>query len=233
MSINNKNRAVKGYFGGKNGAGVYQTIINEIPKCKIYVEPFLGGGGVFHNLSLPDVTVINDIEPGIIDKYIHAGHGSNIRIYNTDYRAVIDIYDSTDTVIYLDPPYTFDSRKSKKKVYKFEFELKDHIDFLDYVSSLKSKVIISHYPSELYDNALKEWRKIEYFAQTRNGKAKENLYLNFNSTTILQDYRYIGKDFTDRQRIKRQNQRILNKISQLEPKQRNLLLNELSLLQYR
>jgi DNA adenine methylase len=34
------------YPGGKGGAGVYQTIINGMPRHEVYVEPFLGGGAV-------------------------------------------------------------------------------------------------------------------------------------------------------------------------------------------
>jgi hypothetical protein len=34
------------YPGGKGGAGVYQTIINGMPRHEVYVEPFLGGGSV-------------------------------------------------------------------------------------------------------------------------------------------------------------------------------------------
>lgn len=31
------------YPGGKSGAGVYQTIINQMPPHQLYVEPFAGG----------------------------------------------------------------------------------------------------------------------------------------------------------------------------------------------
>ena len=34
------------YFGGKNGSGVYQTIINQIPKHSVYCELFLGRGTI-------------------------------------------------------------------------------------------------------------------------------------------------------------------------------------------
>jgi DNA adenine methylase len=34
------------YPGGKNGAGVYQKIINLMPPHDVYIEPFLGGGAV-------------------------------------------------------------------------------------------------------------------------------------------------------------------------------------------
>src|SRR3990172_2636687 len=34
------------YPGGKNGAGVYQTLINMMPPHEVYIEPFLGGGAI-------------------------------------------------------------------------------------------------------------------------------------------------------------------------------------------
>jgi 16S rRNA G966 N2-methylase RsmD len=34
------------YPGGKGGAGVYQTIINQMPVHTTYLEPFLGGGAI-------------------------------------------------------------------------------------------------------------------------------------------------------------------------------------------
>jgi DNA adenine methylase len=34
------------YPGGKNGAGVYQAIINRMPPHSVYIEPFLGGGAL-------------------------------------------------------------------------------------------------------------------------------------------------------------------------------------------
>ena len=34
------------YPGGKNGAGVYQAIINQMPPHQTYIEGFLGSGAV-------------------------------------------------------------------------------------------------------------------------------------------------------------------------------------------
>jgi DNA adenine methylase len=37
------------YPGGKNAAGVYHTIINQMPPHRIYIEPFLGSGAILRN----------------------------------------------------------------------------------------------------------------------------------------------------------------------------------------
>jgi hypothetical protein len=34
------------YPGGKNGSGVYQTLINLMPPHDVYIEPFLGGAAI-------------------------------------------------------------------------------------------------------------------------------------------------------------------------------------------
>ncbi len=37
------------YPGGKNGAGAYQRLINQMPPHNTYIEPFLGGGAIMRN----------------------------------------------------------------------------------------------------------------------------------------------------------------------------------------
>jgi hypothetical protein len=48
--------------GGKAGNGTYQAIINHIPKCDVFIDAMVGNGGIFFNLNLPALTVINDID---------------------------------------------------------------------------------------------------------------------------------------------------------------------------
>lgn len=38
------------YPGGKGGAGVYQTIINNIPPHDTYIETHLGGGNILEGV---------------------------------------------------------------------------------------------------------------------------------------------------------------------------------------
>ena len=37
------------YPGGKGGAGVYQTLISQMPPHSTYIEAFTGGGGVLRH----------------------------------------------------------------------------------------------------------------------------------------------------------------------------------------
>jgi hypothetical protein len=58
----------------------------------------------------------------------------------------------------------------------------------------------------LYEDLLGEWRSIELQAMTRGGPRTEKLWFNYD---IDRRYwaGYAGKNFTDRQRIKRKAQR--------------------------
>lgn len=55
------------WVGGKTKLA--DKIISMMPKHKVYVEPFLGGGSVFFKKPLSDVNVINDLDKDLINFY--------------------------------------------------------------------------------------------------------------------------------------------------------------------
>jgi len=54
------------YPGGKNGAGVYQRIINLMPPHDTYVEPFLGGGAVMRLKRPATLNIGLDLDRALI-----------------------------------------------------------------------------------------------------------------------------------------------------------------------
>lgn len=54
------------YPGGKNGAGVYQTIINLMPPHEVYIEPFLGGGAILRLKQPASVNIGIDLDSAAI-----------------------------------------------------------------------------------------------------------------------------------------------------------------------
>lgn len=224
-----ENKPITGYPGSKQAAGAFQTIICQIPPIAVYIEPFLGGGAIFHNLRLPKNVILGDIDPAVIDKYGYGcrqQRGCSIDIFCKDYRSLIAGCNYAGQVlVYLDPPYLKTTRSSQGDLYRYEFTLEDHIALINYVAGLKCLVIISHYPCHLYDSKLKHWRTVDYQSMTRGGVRTERLYMNYPEPTELQDYRYIGKDFTDRQRIKRKIARELQKLHHMPPVERNAIIN--------
>lgn len=81
-------------------------------------------------------------------------------------------YDQAKTLHYVDPPYHPSTRSTGNRrrcgpgraawhVYKHELEHNDHVALLDALRSLQGMVVLSGYPTALYDEALADWRRIE------------------------------------------------------------------------
>ena len=63
------------YPGGKGGAGVYQTIINGMPRHEVYVEPFLGGGAVMAAKRPACLNIGVDLDAEVIAQAPHRQEG--------------------------------------------------------------------------------------------------------------------------------------------------------------
>lgn len=215
------------YNGGKAGNGTYQNIINHIPQCDTFIDAMVGNGGIFFNLNLPAVTVINDVDRAVIDRYNDASVAPGIIVENDDYAGIIDKYDvlGRKVFFYFDPPYLIETRRSSKRLYNYEWSEEDHVRFLEKALIVKSNVMISHYPCKLYNKYLKGWNYFDFQSITRNGIATERIYMNYPKPHILQDYRYLGTDFRDRQRIKRKITRFINKLETLPISERTGILS--------
>lgn len=79
--------------------------------------------------------------------------------------AVMAQADGHDTLHYVDPPYVWETRstgkKSSRKNYRHEMTNSDHAELLNFLVGLKGMVVLSGYPSPIYDDALKGWRRSE------------------------------------------------------------------------
>jgi len=218
------------YFGGKAATGSYQQIINCIRPHDVYVEPFAGGGAVILHKRRASVNIINDIDPSVIDQWLKCDI-SWAKFYNLDaiqFLANFKFQKGKQYAIYLDPPYPLASRKSSKSRYRFEMTDDQHRELLLVVRGFPSNVdvLISTYPNELYAQALRGFRFIEYNSPTRGGVATERLYMNYtNDEGLLHDYSYLGDNYTERQQIKRKIAREIEKLKRLPPSERNAIIS--------
>lgn len=71
-----------------------------------------------------------------------------VQIENRDFRKVIELYDTPETLFYLDPPYVPDTRKEGG--YRHELTDEDHRDLVELMLTMKGQAILSGYRSELY-----------------------------------------------------------------------------------
>jgi len=206
------------YFGGKGGMGVHQTIINQIPPHYTFISGFAGKCAVYRNLKKARKNFIIDKDESLEDWW-YKEHGyldfiidDFFNINNTDqspkelslnnqlWRLWVE---DKETFIYLDPPYLKSTRKSDRNIYKHELTEDEHIKLLAIIKKLPCMVGISHYPCDLYDTELADWRKITFSSQTRKGMATEAFYMNYEVPGELHDYRYLGGDYKQRERIKK------------------------------
>lgn len=92
--------------------------------------------------------------------------------------------DDTETLFYLDPPYVHETRAASDD-YAHEMSPADHADLLTLANGIKGKAIISGYRNELYDDALKDWRRDdrEIDNKVAGGKTKrrmiESVWMNY------------------------------------------------------
>ena len=56
------------YAGGKNGAGVYQTIISMIPAHAVYVEAFAGSAAIARRIKPAGRTILMERDPAMADR---------------------------------------------------------------------------------------------------------------------------------------------------------------------
>jgi hypothetical protein len=99
-------------------------------------------------------------------------------------------------------------------MYRYELEAARHEELLQVLVRLRCFVLLSGYPSEMYRRALASWRVIEYDTMTRGGRSRvECLWCNFPEPQALHDYRYLGRDYRERERIRRKVARWVKRLS--------------------
>lgn len=213
-----------GYDGGKGQDGVYQRIINQMPPHDLYLEPFLGQGSLLRHKRPSRMTVGIDRDPAVLEfwqqhpqpgLYVHIGDGME---YLESHSFL------PNTLIYCDPPYVASTRRQHRPIYRYELEDSDHERLLKILIRLDCLVMVSGYWSELYADHLRNWRSISFQAVTRGGSlATEWLWCNFPEPTELHDYRYLGANFRDRERIKRKKARWVNRLRSMPTLERQAL----------
>jgi len=93
-----------------------------------------------------------------------------IREVTLECRPALDVVDSyggdPDTLLYLDPPYPFDTR-SKTGMYRHEMgDEAQHRELAGHLEACRAAVVISSYPSPLYDELYAGWHRVDLRAGT-------------------------------------------------------------------
>ena len=189
------------YLGSKATSGLCQGIISMMPPHTTYIETHLGGGAIMKRKAPSMRSIGIDLDPQPISDFeepypVELIHGCAHEFMKN--------FEFTGTeLVYCDPPYLLHTRTTDKQYrYRFEYEDKDHVELLNIISDLPCNVMISGYPSELYDTTLGDWNSVEIQVMSQAGVRTEKVWFNFT----IDRYHwatYAGKNYTDRQRIRR------------------------------
>lgn len=111
---------------------------------------------------------------------------SGVVILHRDAKDVMTAHDGEETLHYVDPPYLFDTRADLAKDYAHEMSDGDHSDLLSFLRGLKGMVLLSGYASDLYDQALPDWRRIQTEALADGARKRiEVLWINPNAAAAI------------------------------------------------
>lgn len=225
------------YPGGKGGAGVFQTIINLIPPHRVYIEAFAGGANIWERKFPAVSSFLIERDPmqaevlrSTIAAHSDARSPAAAYVINGDAAPLLrDWQWAGDEFVYLDPPYVLSTR-TKKSIYAFEMSDDDHrqlLSLLVAIEALGVKFMLSGYRNAMYDDVAGKqgWRRVDFQAMTRGGMRTESVWMNYEAPAVIADYAYVGKDFRERERIKRKVNRWIRRLEQLPALERAALLS--------
>lgn len=82
---------------------------------------------------------------------------------------VIDLYGrSSDTLLYVDPPYLSTTRRSLQYLHEMHTEA-EHEELAEHLMASPAAVVLSGYHSKLYDRIYRDWNRVEIPASTQQG----------------------------------------------------------------
>lgn len=214
--------AVGDFLGAKSGAGVYQAIVAAMPPHDVYIETHLGTGAVMRAKPPALRSIGVEVDRRTLEAFRPT---YPVELHLGDCHAFLRSFDFAGAgrvLIYADPPYLLETRTSRRR-HRHEYSRDDHEQLLQLLLAVPAAVILSGYPSAIYDDKLAGWRSIEFQAMTRGGVRTEKLWLNFPAGSVHWAS-YAGRNFTDRQRIKRKAARWADNFRKLPPAERLAVL---------
>ncbi len=191
-----------GYLGSKATSGLCQAIISMMPPHATYIETHLGGGVIMKRKEAAMRNIGIDLDSKAIDSFECPYPVELIQGCAHDFLKCFP-FTGTEELVYCDPPYLLRTRTADKRYrYRFDYEDDDHSQLLEILNSLPCKVMISGYPSDLYDQKLETWNAIEIQVMNQAGVRTEKVWFNFE----IDRYHwatYAGSNYTARQAIRR------------------------------
>jgi DNA adenine methylase len=211
------------FLGAKSASGAYQAIIAAMPPHDVYIETHLGTGAVLRHKPPAARTIAIERDPEVLAAFEPPYPVELVCGDCDEYLQAFDFGAAGRVLVYDDPPYLLTTRTSRRR-YRYDYTIADHRRLLDRDRRLPAAVMISGYPSALYDDALPGWRTLEFQVMSRGGVRTEKLWMNYPANAVHWAT-FAGSNFTDRQRIKRKAMRWATNYRDLPPAERLAVLS--------
>lgn len=200
------------YAGGKGAC--YPHLINLMPPHRRYIETHLGGGAVMRSKKPAEQQVGIDLDATVVANW-KLRWPSVCELIQADALEVLNnCRVDSQTLVYSDPPYHPETRR-RERVYRCDYTVGDHERLLDCLTALPCKVMLSGYPSGLYERRLSGWSVHRFWSKTHTGMREEWVWFNYPKPSVLHDDRFLGADFRERELIRRRQDRLRRRIGEL------------------
>ena len=187
------------YFGSKATAGLCQPLIALMPPHSTCIETHLGGGAIMKRKPGALRNIGIDLDKRALDGF-RCPHPVEL-VHGCCHRFLEGFgFDGTE-LVYSDPPYLKGARKSSRR-YRHDYDDRDHEDLLALLRGLACAVMVSGYPSALYDGLLPGWRSLSLQVMNQAGVVIEKVWFNFEPDRVHWAS-LAGRNFTHRQTVKR------------------------------
>ncbi len=187
------------WFGSKATTGLSQAIVAAMPPHGAYIETHLGGGAIMKRKPPALRNIGIDLNRRAIDNF-SCDH--DVELVHGCCHAFLSGFDfQGDELVYCDPPYVQSTRKSQRR-YRYDYTDADHVALLGILKSLPCQVMISGYPSRLYDEHLPDWRSLEVQVNNQSCVVTEKVWFNFPPGRVHW-HAFAGRNFTHRQVVRR------------------------------
>ena len=103
--------------------------------------------------------------------------------------SVINQFDRHDVLFYVDPPYVLSTRTDERADYEFEMTDQQHRDLAEVLHQCQGMVVLSGYPSPLYDELYGDWNQVSKTSNA-DGAAKRNEVLWLKPNAVVQPTLY-------------------------------------------
>ena len=182
----------------------YLPSVDPVERARrLIIRSYMGFGSDGHNLKVRTGFRANCNRSGTTAAHDWANYPDALKVIVQrvrgvviEHRPAVDVmlqHDGAETLHYVDPPYLPETRSDKSRkggdryhAYTHELSTADHLDLIGQLNALTGYVVLSGYPSPLYEAPLAAWRMMTCDALADGARPRtEAIWLNPRAAAAL------------------------------------------------